>query len=70
MCHQWTEQFWLTAGTQQPHSQLKAPEKTGQGFKKNVKKDQNWGPKMGTKNGPKNGPRFCPYNQNPIKTRI
>ena len=47
MCHQWTEQFRPIAGTQQPHSQLKAPEKTGQGFKKKREKR----PKLGPKNG-------------------
>ena len=61
MCHQWPGQFWLTAGTQQPHSQLKAPEKTGQGFKKKHEKKtktgtQKWVPKT----DPKMGPAFAP----------
>ena len=61
MCHQWPGQFWLTASTQQPHSQLKAPEKTGQAFKKKHKKKtktgtQKWVPKT----DPKMGPAFAP----------
>ena len=60
MCHQWTEQFRPIAGTQQPHSQLKAPEKTGQGFKKNVKKTKTGAQKWVPKTDPKMGPAFAP----------